>query len=459
MADIFRKKSLEKLSSPEQLDKMIVINSPMVILALAGGAFIIIVALIWGIIGRVPMTEEGSGIILRDGEVKSVYAQTQGVITKVHVSGGDTVKEGDLLFEVASEEMGKTIEELDTRIAAVEAVTFTSSNDVVTSDNQALMEIKNQSPALSLESDAYSAQLSALQKQYNKKKTEVSSKKTALDNAETNYRNNPSDPTAQAAAEVALSEYNTAKSEMKALENSISEAEVQVSVGNDAESVQRATLRNNFDSTKAAILDELKKEQDQYLEMAEGWEIKANADGTIYTTFVTNGSSVTINMEVARISEPGKEGTMQAVYYMPLESGKKVEKGMEVNIYPSTYAKEEYGHMTGTVVGMTDYVTSYADLYTRLGDQTLTDTFAAQGAVMEIVCEIDTDDSTASGFAWSSRKGESVEVKEGTLLGGSVVLEDVPPITMLIPKLKEKFNMQIDPNDPKEAAAADAAAQ
>ena len=30
----------------------------------------------------------------------------------------------------------------------------------------------------------------------------------------------------------------------------------------------------------------------------------------------------------------------------------------------------------------------------------------------------------------------------GTLLQGSVITDDVPPITMLIPKLKEKFNME-----------------
>lgn len=44
--DIFRKKALDKLSSPEQLDKMIVITSPSVCWALAGGVFIILAALL-----------------------------------------------------------------------------------------------------------------------------------------------------------------------------------------------------------------------------------------------------------------------------------------------------------------------------------------------------------------------------------------------------------------------------
>lgn len=41
MADnIYRKSMLERMSSPEQLDKMIVITSPSFWLALAGGVFL-----------------------------------------------------------------------------------------------------------------------------------------------------------------------------------------------------------------------------------------------------------------------------------------------------------------------------------------------------------------------------------------------------------------------------------
>ncbi len=709
MADIFRKKSLDKLSSPEQLDRMIVINSPMTWLALAGGAFIIAAALVWGIFGRVPITEEGNGILLQEGEVNSVYAGTQGVITKVNVSSGDVVKAGDVLYEVSSRETALLVQGIRERIEKVEAVSYDSVNDVATSDNQTLISLKNQKLEMSLNREAYETQLKELNENYNRKqselfsleqkldqaeaayyqemssengaevqygfesasaeyqaaeaalqaaeqenqaahdmeessriswedakdeyetvKKEAASRKAAMQEAEKAYREaekkleeaqkaqagnetaneaeskavneaadeavneaageaadeaasgaadeaasgaadeaadkaasgaadeaasgaadeaadkaasgaadeaasgtadelailaqeweaakavyeaakaayeaakqelaarevnmrkaeraynaareragtyeeaknqaeaeksakepvyqekkveyeNYLNDTGQKSAEttkqanaynLALSNYNTAKAELKSLETEIASVETQMAVETDSTRVQEDSLRQQFDSTKEAILDELNRELNNYQVIREGMQIKATVDGVVYSTFVTNGSTVTVDMEVARVSESKKDGKLQAVYFMQLEKGKKVEEGMQVNIYPSTLSKEEYGHMSGKVVKVADYVTSHADLYTRVGDSSLADTFSAGGAVVEIVCEIDTDENTASGYAWSSKKGAEAELREGTLLEGSVVTKNVPPITMLIPKLKEKFHLE-----------------
>lgn len=54
MKDLFRKTSLEKLSSPEQLDKMIVITPPSFWVALTGAGLMIVDVLVWAIFGRLP---------------------------------------------------------------------------------------------------------------------------------------------------------------------------------------------------------------------------------------------------------------------------------------------------------------------------------------------------------------------------------------------------------------------
>ncbi len=74
MADIYRKSSLEKLSNPEQLDKMINISSPMSWLALVGVTLIIVATFIWAFKGTIMTEKTVSGVILSSDSIKSVYS-------------------------------------------------------------------------------------------------------------------------------------------------------------------------------------------------------------------------------------------------------------------------------------------------------------------------------------------------------------------------------------------------
>ncbi len=68
MADLFRKQSLQKLSSAEQLDRMIPMIRPSFWLVLAGAALVLLAGVLWGIFGRLPVCADGPGIVARDGQ-------------------------------------------------------------------------------------------------------------------------------------------------------------------------------------------------------------------------------------------------------------------------------------------------------------------------------------------------------------------------------------------------------
>lgn len=61
---IFRKESLERLSSPEQLDQLMQVVSPKSWLPLASLASLMALALVWGFWGRIPITAVGKGILV-----------------------------------------------------------------------------------------------------------------------------------------------------------------------------------------------------------------------------------------------------------------------------------------------------------------------------------------------------------------------------------------------------------
>lgn len=95
MADLYRKSALERISSPEQLDKVLKVTSPMSWLALIGITLIIVVTLIWSIVGTIPVTITTKGIVQSHVGSNAVYTQEAGEVVSVRVRVGDKVNLGD----------------------------------------------------------------------------------------------------------------------------------------------------------------------------------------------------------------------------------------------------------------------------------------------------------------------------------------------------------------------------
>ena len=72
MSQLYRKTALEKISSPEQLDKTLKLTSPISWLTLLGITLILTVALVWSIVGTVSETITAFGIISSPVDRKSV---------------------------------------------------------------------------------------------------------------------------------------------------------------------------------------------------------------------------------------------------------------------------------------------------------------------------------------------------------------------------------------------------
>jgi hypothetical protein len=61
---LFRQEALDKISSPEQLDQLLQIVSLKDWLPLASLGFVVAIALVWSIFGKVPLTAEAKGLLL-----------------------------------------------------------------------------------------------------------------------------------------------------------------------------------------------------------------------------------------------------------------------------------------------------------------------------------------------------------------------------------------------------------
>ena len=144
MGQIFRKSLLDKLSSPEQLDKMIVITPPSFWIALSGAAIIVVSAVVWSVFGRLPVNVNTQGIYVNEEGTQSVYSETSGVVREILIADGSQVQKGDVIARLDTEEIDEKIEDYEERITAVENITMDSVNDIVNADSKNLVDVKNQ---------------------------------------------------------------------------------------------------------------------------------------------------------------------------------------------------------------------------------------------------------------------------------------------------------------------------
>ncbi|WP_455500617.1 HlyD family efflux transporter periplasmic adaptor subunit [Gemmiger sp.] len=635
MAKLYRKSVIDRLSSPEQLDRMIVIASPQLWLAALGAALIVVVALVWSIVGRLPSKVDANGIFVSDQGVASVYADVTGTVDTVYVAEGDTVTDGQLLLTVSGEDTQKQIDDLTQRIAAVQTVTLTSTDDEANSDTQQLLNLKTQYETGSTGADQqavtlakYQSELNALTPQitaakaaldvarnayyasvgktvsvdaeldysnkqtlYNNKmslyenaktqresarityynslqavgealdrdsqtnteqrdkinscmqnskdvnackpdglealtqyaalseayqnyaaiagtegaadadietarsrineciqsiedvnacktrgleniaqytaletnyqsyanataleaeqKAEMDTAKTAYDAAADTYKNYTAEKTNLNADQSTLSTayqekntvYNTLLSQQQNLESQIVSLQAQLTTAGMSDATQAASTFEQFQTAKAATLSTLNEQLQTAQEQMQKNNVYATGSGKVTQLMAEAGSVVQQGGEIARI-RPEEDSQDIIMCYVPVTSGKSIEPGMKVIVYPTTVNKQEYGHMEATVLSVDDYVTNSGNIQSQLGDESLVQAFTANGPVVGVTCQLRTDETTASGYYWSSAKGRSLTLAQGTMVTADIVTEEKAPITLLIPLLKEKLSVK-----------------
>lgn len=114
---VFRQAALDRLASPEQLDKLMRVTDAKGWLALLGGALILAAAVVWGISGSMQSKVSGNGILLSGGALVEITAQGEGRISSIEVKAGDTVSKAQVVARIAQPVLTQQIENLKDQIA------------------------------------------------------------------------------------------------------------------------------------------------------------------------------------------------------------------------------------------------------------------------------------------------------------------------------------------------------
>lgn len=133
---IFRKVSMERLSSPEQLDSLLRVTSPRGWLALTAIILLIGAAIGWGFNGSIATKVNGPGVLIQPGGIHQVFSSSSGQITDVRALNDDLIEKGDVLARIYQPEMIQEMKQLKNEIADLEVALASGDETVNVTETQ-----------------------------------------------------------------------------------------------------------------------------------------------------------------------------------------------------------------------------------------------------------------------------------------------------------------------------------
>jgi HlyD family secretion protein len=412
---IFRKVALERLSSPEQLDQLVPLTSPIGWTAVIAIAAIVAAAIGWSIFGTLPTSVNGSGILVsRGGHVFDAMAPFPGTLIEV-ANIGTVVKKGDRLASLDDTELRQNLrhaeEVVKEKQTDLASLTKNFADQIDLKHKNAVAQRDNLARIIAAAEKRRAFYEGLLNKQ---DKIVQQGFLTQRFQEETRRSMDEADQAARAA-----------RSDLLRLDSEESDL-----IGRRDLAVLAAEQDVN-DARRH--VDELKIQLDQ------STEIVSPLDGVITELKASPGTVVAPGKPILSIETAGTG--LELLLYVPPEFGKKVAPGMDVRIEPSTVKKEEFGTLIGKVVAVSDFPMTAEGMASVLQNPQLVTRFMEQGPPYAVRVELSPNAESASGYRWSGGPGPTVKLSSGTTVRAAITTNRRAPINLLLPLLKAQTGL------------------
>jgi len=409
---LFRKAALDRLSSPEELDRLVTLTSPRGWVALAATSALLGLAVAWGIVGSIPTRVTGPGILVSGGgRVFDAVAPASGLLIAPAARSGETVTAGQLLARIDKVDLEQTL-------AHAQAVLAERERDL----------------------DRRSAQLD---REAQARRANFASRRAALRQvaAAAETRVQFMDTTLRGQEDIAARGFTTrqrveeTRQELAAARQKVSDAR-SLLLDIDTEELDMASRADQaLSDGRDRVADARRHVAELSLQIEQTTRILSPTDGRVTEWKVAEGSRLAAGTPVVSI-ESGA-GALQLMLYVPPEHGKKLKPGMDVRIAPSTVRKEEYGTLVGTVAEVSDFPSTPQGMLAVLQNDRLVQQFSAKGPPFAVRVDLARDPASATGYRWSSGGGPPMSVTSGTPAEGEVTIREQPPLAFVIPALRK----------------------
>ncbi|MGA2985522.1 MAG: NHLP bacteriocin system secretion protein [Terriglobia bacterium] len=412
---IFRKTSLERLSSPEQLDTIMRVTGAKRWLALGGMFLVLGVAVIWGYAGTIDTKVSGSGVIVRAGTVLNVVASGSGLVTSINANLGDRVKADQVVAKVSDEEI---LEKIRLARSALEEAKAERERNLLLRQQGAQLQVE----ALARDQANAQREIQELGEQ-----VKISTEQIAVDN--------------QLLTKGLITRQQTLQDQQKLVEINGQIESLRAKIKRiEADQYTARTDPQRFDEEMKSRIGGLERNlaglEDQ---MANQSSVESPYDGQVIEMKAVPGSLVAAGSPILSIQPQGN--TLEVLVYLPSLQAKAVQPGMAAEISPSTVKREEFGFIRGKVVYAGEFPASFDALMRNFQNETLVRSIMAAGPVTELRVILERDPASMSGYKWSSSRGPAITISSGTLCTVQVITRQQPPVSLLFPFFKGKLGL------------------
>lgn len=468
---LFRQEALERLSSPERLDQLMQVVSPKAWLPLTTIGFLVVVAGTWSIFGRIPLTVNGQGVLIRPKSVVPFQMPTEGKILTLNVKSGDTIEKGQVLGTIDQGKLKQDLAQEQAKLAEL-----LSQNQETTGLQKQGIALKLQNLAqqrITLNDNLRAAQaflpilrekglVSLAQKRINilqniqQNKALVPTLKERLE-----LRRNLKQEGAISQDTVLQSQQDLiqTKSQVSDLEAQLKEIERQ-QAESESEYLKNLNtvkdLKNQIQSIDVQTADlaqqdaqksidktnqvqETKRRIAQFeSELAGKSKITSNYNGRILELAIVPGQSVPSGARIGSIENQDSNSKLISVIYLADKDGKQIKPGMTVQVTPSLVKRERYGGIVGKVTNVNPFPVSISDITAIVGNENLANNLASSsgGAPIQVFAELQPSTTTFSGYKWSSSNGPNLKISSGTTTQVKLNVGEIAPISYVIPLFK-----------------------
>ncbi len=410
---IFRKASLERLSSPEQLDQMIQVTNPRGWIALTALGGLLLTAILWSFFGSIPTKVQGQGILIKSGGVFEVVSVGSGQVTDIAVEVGDRVSEGQAIARIAQPQLREELQQARANLRELKAqyarVQRFSQQDLQLQTTYVEQQRANLEQSIRIGEERLGWLEDKINSQEQLLEEGLITRQTLITTQQT---------------------YHRTKEEVEDNRNQLTQLESRtLTQTNDAEQ-DLLTWQFQINETERNI-EQLEEEYDLMSKVISPYT------GQVLEIMAEPGNLIQAGVPVVRLDLVGRAiKDLEAVVYISSIDGKRIKPGMEIQIAPSTVKQEEYGFMQGDVTYVSDFPATTQGMMRVLKNQQLVQSLSMGSAPFEIYADLRLDPSTISGYVWSSSDGPPLDIQTGTMCQALITVEVRRPIELVLPILR-----------------------